>query len=142
MLPAETILAAAAIADDVERGFAHAHRITGSNEWPDGCCVEASYSLVDELREKVPDAGAEYVWGDITIGPLAIGHVWVALADGTIVDLTLGQFTRGPALAVIPPGDPLARRYRAKEIGRPGLEGRRRAHNLDPAGVTDERRAA
>ena len=66
----------------------------------------------------------------------------VALRDGTIVDLTLGQFSGGPALAVIPPSDALVGHYREKERGRPGLEGRRRTHNVDPVGVTDERRAA
>jgi hypothetical protein len=67
----------------------------GESTWPVGCCVDATYALVEELREKVPEAGPDYVWGtwgSPTDRRARAGHAWCALADGTIVDLTAGQW--------------------------------------------------
>jgi hypothetical protein len=65
------------------------------SEWPAGFCVDATYALVEELREKVPEAGADYVWGtwgSPTDRRARAGHAWCELADGTIIDLTAGQW--------------------------------------------------
>lgn len=124
-------LAARAIAADLEKTWAKSHRETRSHWWPRGCCVEASVSLRDELQEKLPAVGAEYVWGSFVFFDLprpwyvhdpgaAAGHAWVELrVDGTILDITAGQFLGGPALWMLAPGSPFRRHYVAEEYGTP-----------------------
>jgi len=100
-----------------EKSWEDSCRETGG-KWPDGYCIEASVGLRDELAEKLPDVGAELVWGEFEAVGQGWGHAWVELGDGTILDLTAGQFLHdAPALLMVLPGDRLARKYR--ELERP-----------------------
>jgi hypothetical protein len=104
-------LAAFAVALSVEKTWLDVKEELGG-DFPDGACNEASIALRDELAEKLPAAGAEYVWGEFQIGGEGFGHAWVALDGGAILDLTAGQFLRdGPALALVLPSYTLARHY-------------------------------
>lgn len=90
-------------------------------DWPEGYCVEATIQLRDELDEQVPEAGGEFTWGTFTVGIppgrlTPLGHSWIELGSGHLLDLTLGQFFRaGTAPILISPGGPLFDRYSAIE---------------------------
>lgn len=117
---------ARALVAEMERTWVEAHRVTGG-PFPHGCCVEASCQVVDELLEKMPDVGAMYVWGDFLLHDLprpwfsmdgrSAGHAWVELADGTILDITAGQFFGGPALWMLEVGSVFRRHYQERERG-------------------------
>jgi hypothetical protein len=118
------VLHAVAIAFSVEASWKEscalvAEEEPGAHEWPIGYCVEASIQLRDELDEKVPEAGAELVWGTFTVGVEAIvplDHAWIELGGGWIIDLTLAQFFRsGEAPLLVRPDGPLFERYTAVE---------------------------
>lgn len=91
-LPAGAVSRAVDVAAGVERAFRESCMATGSS-WPFGWCVEASVALRDELLDDIPEVEPSYVWGAFGEPALRlVGHAWVALADGTILDVTAGQF--------------------------------------------------
>jgi hypothetical protein len=110
-LTADELDAVVLLLDDITAAWTDANAQTGGN-WPEGACVETAIGIRDEMREKLPATLPAYVWGALVINGFSLGHAWVALRDGTIVDGTLGQFLNaGTAWSVIPPGHPLAGYY-------------------------------
>ncbi len=72
-------------------------------DWPRRACVESTIALVAALR---PDIEAVPVWGRVAFFGDYAPHAWAELADGTIVDMTAGQFFRdGEAARIVRPGD-------------------------------------
>jgi hypothetical protein len=121
-LPDEVRVRAHDVAADLAQHFAWAHRVTGQGEWPAGCCVEASFCLLEELEQKVPEAGAEYV---VDAGELADGHVddrSVAQLDPGVTRPAAGDQERAPDVVLIAPGQSFAERY---DVGARGLPGRK-----------------
>lgn len=99
----------------IEHAYAEAAEMTGGG-WPAGCCVEASIDLRDVLFVSLPDAGAEFVFGQFALRPPRFqwDHAWVRLGDGTIIDLTAGQYIPEQptgSCIVVQPGDPVASCY-------------------------------
>lgn len=99
----------------IERSYAEAAEELGTG-WPAGCCVEASIDLRDVLDVSLVAAGAEFVFGKFALRPPRFewDHAWVRLGDGTIIDLTAGQYLPDqPAgsCIVVRPGDPLVSCY-------------------------------
>lgn len=77
----------------IEKSYREAAEMTGG-DWPAGRCVEASFDLYEVLAATLPQAGADFVWGNFVLGPgwKPHSHAWVVLADETIIDITAGQF--------------------------------------------------
>jgi hypothetical protein len=100
----------------IERAYTEAAEELGTG-WPAGCCVEASIDLRDVLDTTLPTAGAEFVFGKFALHPPTFqwDHAWVRLGDGTIIDLTAGQYVPGSgnlgSCIVVKPGDPVAACY-------------------------------
>lgn len=130
-LPPAMVTACVALMHEVEKAFRESCIATGS-EWPGGWCVEACVALHDELMEKIPQAGAEYVWGQVGEPEVRmVGHAWIELADGTWLDPTLEQFAdyirlRWPTVvivgpSVVMPDDPIREAFHVVSKGRPDL---------------------
>ncbi len=83
-------------------------------DWPKGKCVESSIALVAALR---PDVQAVPVWGEVLIGWDCEPHAWVELDDGTILDMTAGQWLGGSPWRVVHVADPEWHDYRAQLRG-------------------------
>lgn len=133
-IPGLTVLdlAAFAIACSLVDDCEAAHAETGGN-WPDGACVETAVALRDELAERLPEAGAEYIWGKFVHnapydpakagayevdGKAAFEHAWVELTTGVILDPTAGQFYKDRApLFLVLPGDRDRWRWHEEERG-------------------------
>ena len=72
-------------------------------DWPRRACVESTIALIAVLR---PGIVAVPVWGRVAFFGDYEPHAWAELADGTIVDMTVGQFFRdGEPSRVVRPGD-------------------------------------
>jgi hypothetical protein len=72
-------------------------------DWPRRACVESTIALVAALR---PDIEAVPVWGRVAFFGDYEPHAWAELANGTIVDMTAGQFFRdGEPARIVRPGD-------------------------------------
>lgn len=103
----------------IEKSYRDAATELGST-WPAGCCVEASIDLRDVLDTTWPKCHAVLVWGRFELAPprFAWDHAWVQLGDGTIVDVTAGQYIPeqpGESAIVVPPDHGLYRCYAVKE---------------------------
>lgn len=78
----------------LERNWREAS-IETKGDWPAGHCAEASADLYEVLLGQVPKSKPVYVWGHFELLGHKLGHAWVELRDGTIIDLTAGQFFKG-----------------------------------------------
>ena len=120
--PPLAVVAALGIALTHEIAWLEAAAETGS-DWPASACVETCVGLVEDLGEKLPEAGAEYVWGVFVIcelpgGLLVREHAWLSLGGGAILDPTAGQYLRGSAATqLVLPSSPLYGRYVERERG-------------------------
>ncbi|HEV2789882.1 MAG TPA: hypothetical protein VGV69_01115 [Solirubrobacterales bacterium] len=105
------------IALSMEATWRESTEMTGSKDWPHGYCVDASVALLEELGQKLPEAGAEYIWGTFVtkVGPgpvFAIEHAWLELVGGFVLDITVGQFfKKTPPLPLITPNSLIHPRY-------------------------------
>lgn len=70
--------------------------------WPSGACVESTMALVAVLSE----TGIVPVWGRVAFLGDWEPHAWAELPDGTILDMTAGQFLGGAPWRIFPPGHP------------------------------------
>lgn len=89
-------------------------------DWPEGHCVEASVALRDELAQHLPECAPVYVWGDFIAGlpphTSPVGHAWVEVGDGYILDITINQFFKGTGrLPLVLPGTYVSSLYVAEE---------------------------
>lgn len=142
--PVADLIVATTIALHVEMAWREACEETGAT-WPEGHCVEAAI----DVRDALYGAGitAAMIWGGFEVGQAdspawdramenpvhvdnglprgQLGHAWVALEDGTIIDPTAGQFfTEGPALRMFKPEHPMYERFHPLEVyPPPGAEG-------------------
>lgn len=108
------LLHALARALAVEASWREAAEMTGS-DFPEGCCVEASVALRDELAEHLPECAPVYCWGDFLAGRAPaicpVGHAWVEVCGGYILDITIGQFFTEPRLPLVFPDTFVASLY-------------------------------
>jgi hypothetical protein len=93
-----------------------AHDDGHEEDWPIGYCVDASIDLHEELIKKVPEAGAEFVYGFFYVGAevrVPLSHSWIEVGGGFILDITLAQFFREGTerLPIVLPTEDLASRY-------------------------------
>lgn len=103
----------------VERSYREASIELGGN-WPEGQCAEASCDLAEILRLRIPRAKPSVIWGRFEVLELKMPHAWVELRDGTIIDVTAGQFFRGETAKrestwLVLPDDAIADRYVPEE---------------------------
>lgn len=86
--------------------------IGSEGEWAD--CVQAS-ELLAQAIDGVPTYGLFYD-GDLDADhnfTKVMDHAWVTMPDGTIVDITQGQFGKGQSgVQILSPGHPMRRHYR------------------------------
>lgn len=87
-----------------------------NSPWPAGRCIESSIDLRDVLQATVPRAHAAFVFGRFELRPprFAWNHAWVAIEDGTILDLTAGQYLPDQpreSTIIVPPDHRIAECY-------------------------------
>lgn len=77
--------------------------------WPANGCADTCSTIIDDLRDELGTHGLRW---KLVSGSFydedqdeSSGHVWIEIADGTIIDPTAGQFIGGPALHILPEGD-------------------------------------
>lgn len=90
-------------------------------DWPRRACVESTIALVAAL---CPDVDVVPVWGRVAFFGDWEPHAWAELADGTILDMTAGQFFRGgEPWRITRPGDPDHACYEAECRGEVVIRG-------------------